>query len=47
MARHFVMQLRANGFVLVDKTEHVQMTHIKRQIDIIIKLTEARNRSGI
>lgn len=38
LARHFVVQLRRNGFVLVKEKQLVQMKQINRQIEIIIKL---------
>jgi hypothetical protein len=38
IARHFVVQLRRNGFVLVKEKELTQAKKINRQIEIIIKL---------
>lgn len=45
IARNFVSQLRANGFVLVREKELVQTKQINRQIEIIIKLMKAKSRS--
>ena len=38
IARHFIVQLRKSGFVLVREKEIIQTKQINRQIDIIIKL---------
>jgi hypothetical protein len=41
IARHFIVGLRRNGFVLVREEELVQAKQINRKIEIIIKLMKA------
>ncbi len=38
IARHFIVQLRKSGFVLVKEKQLIQTQEINRQIEIIIKL---------
>lgn len=44
VARHFLVGLRKNGFVLVKEKELTQVRKINRQIDIIIKLMKLNRR---
>lgn len=41
VARHFIVGLRRNGFVLVKEKELTQAKKISRQIEIIIKLMKS------
>jgi hypothetical protein len=44
IARHFIVQLRKSGFVLVKEDELVKSKKIEQQIDIIIKLMKLNGR---
>jgi hypothetical protein len=44
IARHFLVQLRDNGFVIVKEREIIQTKQINRQIEIIIKLMKLKGK---
>jgi hypothetical protein len=44
VARHFIVELRKSGFVLVKEAELVKSKKIEQKIDVIIKLMKLNRR---